>query len=258
MKKLHPCLSRSRLSRHSSAVAATIAIVTVCLVAGPAFPAGAASGLGGLWFIDEGSGQVVRDRSGNGNHGTLGATAAADANDPAWIPGAFRKTSALRFGGDDFVTIPDSPSLESARVTVGAIVRAGASPGAYRYVVSKGALNCEVASYGLYTGASGGLMFYISNGSSFTLSPDAGVGIWDGRWHLVAGTYDGVTVRLYVDGTQVGSGSPSTLVTRYDLPTDDRFFIGDYRGTCPSTLGFVGDIDAVAVLNDVVNWRPSS
>jgi hypothetical protein len=122
-------------------------------------------------------------------------------------------------------------------------------------VVSKGALQCEAASYGLYTGANGGLSFYISNGMSFTLSPDAGADVWDGRWHVVSGSFDGTTVRLHVDGEEVGSGSPSTVTTTYGLP-EDRFFIGDYRGFCGTPLGFVGDIDAVAVLQDVVNWRP--
>lgn len=245
---------RSRARR--TIIGGAVALIA-CLLAAPA-GAGAGARLGGLWLIDEGAGQVVRDRSGNGNHGTLGSASSADSNDPSWIPGAFRKTSALRFGGDDFVTVPDSPSLESARITVGAVVRASASPGSYRYIASKGAIQCLAASYGLYTGADGGLIFYISNGSSFTLSPNAGTTIWDGRWHIVAGTFDGATVRLYVDGSEVGTGSPSTLTTKYGLADDDRFYVGDYGGPCAVTLGFIGDIDAVGVLQDVVAWRPSA
>lgn len=244
----------TRTRRHAGLVGAAVGLLIAGLGAAPA----ASAGLGGLWLLDEGSGQVVHDKSGNANNGVLGSTASSDANDPSWIAGALRKTSALRFGGYQYVTVPDSPSLESARITVGAVVRAAASPGSYRYVASKGAFLCEVASYGLYTGPDGGLIFYISNGSSFTLSPDAGRRVWDGRWHVVAGTFDGAMVRLYVDGAEVGTGSPSTLVTQYGLPDDDRFFIGDYRGPCGSTLGFVGDIDAVGVLQDVVRWRPSS
>jgi hypothetical protein len=61
--------------------------------------------------MNEGSGQVVRDWSGHGNNGTLGDSAAVDSHDPSWIPGVFAG-SALRFGGDDYVSIPDSSSLE--------------------------------------------------------------------------------------------------------------------------------------------------
>lgn len=235
--------------------ASAIALATV--VALTAAPAGAIS-VGGLWLFDEGSGQVVKDRSGNANTGTLGSTPAADANDPVWIPGAWRKTSALRFGGDDFVAVADSPSLESARITVGAVVRATGSPGAYRYVASKGALACEVASYGLYTGVGGGLVFYVSDGTRYTTSPDAGQVLWDGRWHLVYGTFDGAMVRLFVDGAQVGAGSASTVTIRYGMPDTDTFFVGGYGGPCPTPLGFVGDVDAAGVLQDVVNWRPAS
>jgi hypothetical protein len=154
---------------------------------------------------------------------------------------------ALRFAGDDFVTVPDSSKLEPADVTLDAWVRSS-SPGAFRYVVSKGVIRCEAASYGLYTGAAGGLSFYISDGSQYTLSPDAGPGIWDGKWHHVAGTFgawDGARVRLYVDGKQVGTGTPSPVRLRYGLPDGDELHIGTYRGTCGGPYGFVGDIDAV-------------
>ena len=77
-----------------------------------------------------------------------------------------------------------------------------------RYLVAKG-IDPEAASYALYTGHSGGLFFFVYDGKQFVLSPDAGRGIWDGHWHHVAGTFDGASVRLYVDGTQVGLGTPT-------------------------------------------------
>jgi hypothetical protein len=38
----------------------------------------------GWWAFDEGSGQVVLDKSSNNNNGTLGATASASTDDPTW------------------------------------------------------------------------------------------------------------------------------------------------------------------------------
>jgi len=201
------------------------------------------------WPIDEGSGQLVRDISGRKNHGVLGSATTADANDPAWFTvssSRWYRRSALRFAGDDYVTVANSPTLEPTSISVGAIVRSTA-PGPYRYIASKGAIRCETASYGLYTGLNGGLAFYISNGIEFALSPDAGAAIWDGEWHAVGGTFDGSVVRLYVDGKQIGTGTPTSVALGYALPDNDRFYIGDYRGTCGDELGFIGDIDAVAI-----------
>ncbi len=38
----------------------------------------------GYWTFDEGSGQTAADSSGNGNDGTLGSSAGADAGEHAW------------------------------------------------------------------------------------------------------------------------------------------------------------------------------
>jgi hypothetical protein len=220
-----------------------------------AVPPANAAGLGGLWFFWQGSGQSVHDFSGNGLTATLGSTSSADANDPTWTPGAFYGLPALHFNGNDFLTVPDAPSLDSAAITVAAVVRAPTSPGPFRYVASKGAFQCLAGSYGLYTGQTGGLSFYVSNGTSdYTVSPDAGTGVWDGRWHLVVGTYNGSTVRLYVDGRQVGTGSASTITIGYGQQDSNQFAIGDYQGPCPTPMGFIGDMEGVAVLNSVTQW----
>jgi hypothetical protein len=244
--RMRPSHCRSRMLR-------TVVATTACTLGlSGADGAWAHGSLSGRWRLDEGAGQRVRDSSGNHNDGMLGSTPGADAADPSWFSVSGRhhsRRSALRFNGANYVTVPGSATLEPARLSVSAVVRASASPGPFRYVVSKGALQCVTASYGLYTGTGGGIVFYVSNGVSVSLSPDAGAQIWDGGWHRVRGTFDGGVVRLYVDGRQVGTGTPSDVVLAYGLPDNDRFYIGDYRGTCTGPLGFVGDIDAVRVGN---------
>ena len=175
-----------------------------------------------------------------------------DANDPTWVPGAFLGLPTLQFNGNNYLTVPDAPSLDTATITLAALVRAPSSPGAYRYIAAKGAIQCETASYGLFTGASGGLSFYVSNGpNSYTISADAGARIWNGQWHSVVGTFNGSTVNLYVDGKQIGTGSPSTVAIQYGGQDNNQFAIGDYLGACPSPMGFVGNIEGVAVLQAV-------
>ena len=206
--------------------------------------------------MNERSGQTIYDWSGNRNNGTLGSTAGPDDNDPTWIKGIFNVGSALRFDGNDFVTIPDSPSLRPARLTISAWFRGDSSPGPYKYLVAKGADGCEASSFALYTSSNGGLAFYVYDGHTWARSPVAGPTVWDGRWHNAAGTYDGSVLRLFVDGVQVGTGTPTNAAVAYDLSSTDAAS-GGFRGSC--SLYLVGDIDGVSVwdralpISDIAN-----
>lgn len=201
--------------------------------------AGAAVGLAGSWPLDEGSGSVVHDFSGHGNNGTISGAA-------QWTPG-FSGTALSFDGATARVRVPDGASLEpTTQVTVTAWLRASKPVGQFAYIVAKGAQRCDAASYGLYTGPNRGLSFYVSQegGDTFTRSPDAGSRVWDGRWHFVVGTYDGRSVRLYVDGVQVGSGAPLSGNIDYDFPDND-LYLGHYAGC--TGLDFRGAIDAPQV-----------
>jgi hypothetical protein len=92
------------------------------------------------------------------------------------------------------------------------------------------------------------MRFYVSDGQDYTLSPTASaVSLWDGAWHTVVGAYDGTSVSLWVDGAKVGE-TLADVTVGYGLPDSDDFFVGDYSGPCSQPLGFVGDIDGVAVI----------
>jgi hypothetical protein len=241
-------MNRFRRSLTSVAALATTSALAVALTAPPA--GAGTDDLAGLWLLNEGSGQVATDLSFSGNRGQLGASPTADPQDPEWVslPRLFLlKRAALRFSGAQTVRMPDAPSLEPDGVTVLARVRS-TGPGAFRYVMSKGAFQCDRASYGLYTGASGGLSFYVSDGTQVHLSEDAGAGVWDGAWHTVRGAFDGQELRLYVDGAQVGTSVAAPVSIAYGMPDGDDFQLGDYSGPCADPLGFVGDIDAAAVI----------
>jgi hypothetical protein len=196
------------------------------------------------WRFDEGAGQAAADTSGHGNDARLGASVASDSADPDWIAG-HDGGSALAFDGADYLSVPDGAGLEPARVAVDAWVRRAGSPGAFRYVVSKGSLGCERSAYGLYSGWSGGMAFYVSSSSSYFISPEVSAGtVWDGNWHHVIGVYDGDRVRLWIDGSSVGSGTAANIAIAYRQASND-VYIGIYRGSCD--LGFDGTIDDVKV-----------
>jgi hypothetical protein len=202
-------------------------------------------GLVGRYHLDGLVGSSTPDSSGNGlNAVRVGA--------PAAIPDG-RFGGAFRFGGSTAGFAGDFAPLRSATVTVAAWVRARRAPGPYRYVVSQGGSGCSYASYGLYTGDAPGLRFYVWNGAVM-LSPSSPGTVWDGAWHLVTGTYDGVAVRLYVDARQVGAGTPATGPIVYGLP-NNSFAIGNAAGNlgtprqCPEDHSFRGDIDEVRVFD---------
>jgi len=218
------------------AVLLLVAIVALAVTGS----ASAASPLAGWWPLYEGSGTTAHDTSGNHNNGILSGAA-------KWTQGYFG--SGLAFDGTSAkVDVPDTSSLEpNSTITVTAYVKSTGSPGNYKYIIAKGATSCIASSYALYTGANGGLEFYVSQngGLNYVLSPDAGTGVWNGQWHFVVGTDDGSAVHLYVDGKQIGTGTPVSGPIAYDLPNGNDLFFGHYDG-CPG-FDYSGSLDEPTV-----------
>jgi hypothetical protein len=222
-------------------------VIVLAAIGWCATPASASANVVAHWAFDEGSGQQAADSGPNGAHGRLGSSGAVDSADPAWTAG-HDGTAALSFAGAQYVAVADSAALEPAHVAVDAWVRRSGSPGRWRYVVSKGSLGCDRSAYGLYSGWAGGMAFYVSSVTHYTISPEAPASVvWDGAWHHVVGTYDGARVRLSVDGAQVGDGTPATVSIAYGVGSKG-VYLGTYRGSCE--LGFKGDIDDVRIWDD--------
>ena len=227
------------MGKEATATLAVLAILLCC-----AAPASASDVLA-HWSLDEGSGQHVSDTA-QASGGSLGASALTDSADPAWIAG-HDAGSALSFDGAQYVTVDDTRALEPGHVAVDAWVRGSGSPGLWRYVLSKGSVDCDHSAYGLYSGWAGGMSFYVSSTGQYTLSPEVPATlVWDGAWHHVVGSHDGTRVQLWVDGAHVGHGTPASLPIAYGVGSMG-VYLGTYRGSC--SLGFRGNIDDVRVWN---------
>ncbi len=193
----------------------------------------ASSGLVAAYSFNEGSGTTVNDASGNGNNGTIsGAT---------WTT-AGKYGSALVFNGrSSRVNINDSASLHlTSGMTLEAWVSASSVPSFWQDVIYK-----ENDIYFLEAGSgvtnhppAVGATFF-ANGDQFLAGTSA---LNANTWTHLAATYDGATLRLYVNGLQVASQGIGDSLTSSTQPLQiggDAAF-GQY---------FKGTIDEVRIYN---------
>ena len=103
------------------------------------------------------------DSSGNGLDATIVGTSVAGR-----FGNAFSFSAANANGA---VVAQPGAILAPQNVTLLAWIKRSGSPGAYKYVLAKGARQCAAASYALESGPSGGLVFYIDDGTQEHTSP---------------------------------------------------------------------------------------
>ena len=196
------------------------------------------------WWRGDGDAKDAQGTNPGTTHGTVNFVAGNSGQAFSFDPAAY-------------IEVAPSASLRPAKVTASAWVRSstpppGLPPLSSRFVLSQGAQLCDAASYSFTNGLTGNLKFFIFNGTTPAVSsPDAPAIIWDGNWHFVVGTYDGAFVRLYVDGTAVGTGTPSTIAINYALSDGQKFNSGAYGGTC--NLDSTGPIEDVRIFNRAIN-----
>jgi len=178
------------------------------------------------WPLDEGSGQYANDTSGNSNDGVL--KPAHPSNSPAWTYGV--SGPALEFdGNDDYVSIPDSPSLSpTTEITLDAWIKIdGFGPSTtlsnnIGTIISKGAVTLsKYPDFMLGVGNDAGprnsrprrVVAYLDSHhimSNQLMTTDT--------WYHVGVTYDGSEVNLYINGTLENTTSYSSPIIDSDKP----------------------------------------
>jgi len=242
-----------------SSISALLAVVALCLCGVAAAAVQAApkpSPLIAQWPLESatasGATESTADSSGNGLSLASAAGTMHFATDGGKFGGYLGQTSTTTMQ----VT---SPLLAPPQLTLLAWIKQKGYPGLLRYIAGRGndGPTCSGSSYALYTGYSAiaGLHFYVrqpdaaATGVVTDAPPDAAV--FDGNWHLVAGTFDGANVHLYVDGVEVGTPKPATGIGYGPPINDSAFYVDGYppQAACLGASDFPGQIDEVRVYN---------
>ncbi len=194
----------------------------------------AEDGLIGYWAFDEGTGKTAADVSGNGHNGEF-------AGAPKWVDGKFN--SALEFDGvDDHVKVKDNDSLDlTDKITLMAWFNPSDALTSRRMMVKNDSI-FVIFDFG----DSNSIDFLVKPDNLFAQSKTTDWKI--GEWYHFAGTFDGKTLRVYVNGVLEGevlNGKPIT-------PSNLDFWIGGDDFGRP-TDSFPGKIDEVRLYDKVLS-----
>ena len=192
-----------------------------------------------------GSGSVVTDESGNAHDGALEGDA---------IRGTGHTGGSVGMGAGPVVgsgvRIPRTAALEpTTALTLEAWVKYEGSGAQYRSVVCKDRTGTS-PSYQLWScyDAEGVPHFELTTtaGNVNVAAPTAA--LVGGAWHHVAGTWDGSTMRLYVDAVEVATGTLGGTII-YDTAQDLFLLNGDYW----TSEQHIGQIDDVRVYSHALS-----
>jgi PKD repeat protein len=212
-------------------------------------------GLVGYWNFDEGSGNILHDSSSYGNDGTI-------YGNPTWTTGI--SGNAINFDGiNDWVDCGNDASLSPlTAITLAAwykptISWSGGGPDP---IIDK-PINSndwnELYQYhlsvcgDLYPGPIAnhlGISLYIDIDGSYKLikSPENMVSF--NQWSFIVATYDGTTMKLYIDNELISSIPVSGTMTNYN----QNLRIAKYKGGSEEIF-LPGVIDEIRIYNRALN-----
>jgi len=161
------------------------------------------SGLVGYWKLDETSGTVAVDSSPGGNDGTFAT------GSPTWTT-AGQIAGALDFESSDGADRVDVGNfvISGSQLSLSAWVRPEEGSNEQRIIIKSNSNVDTQQFWGLAVDESNEPDFRIQAGGVWD-SVSYANGVTPGKWYHLAGTYDGTTMRLYVNGVEIASKAHS-------------------------------------------------
>lgn len=195
----------------------------------------------GRWDFEEGTGTTIYDKSGNGNALTWNGTTTNIWSNQGKIG------KAGQFNGtDNYAEVNPGSSFNTQTPTIEAwfnTTTASYAPIVHKHTRWYLLYIGQLAPSGCTAESAGQISFMVQNSGSTNRCAKSTATFNDGKWHHAVGTYDGATVKVYVDG--VLAGSTAAVVTLGG--TNNNFRIG--ADSTPTY--FPGKIDQVRVFNYV-------
>jgi prepilin-type N-terminal cleavage/methylation domain-containing protein len=157
--------------------------------------------LAGRWSFDEGSGTVVNDTSGWDNNGTLvnSPTWRCASVDPSYTPSGQGCSLEFGYGSNRRVEFANGSvkSLQSHTISLWG-KRQGAGANWPRFFLN-GTVNTSITLTESNSPGDGGILYRLFIGGAKDIQT-AEKPLMDGSWHHIAATYDGSSMKLYLDG----------------------------------------------------------
>jgi len=198
------------------------------------------------WKMDEGVGTSIIDTSGNSNTGTFGAGSSA----PTWAQGKIG--NGLSFNGtNQYISINDNTILKpTTTITVESWFNTSNKTLTGQRIVSK----TEASGYQLSLNetsvcGSTNLCFTLNFGGTYYTATYPVSNLSNNIWYHATGVYDGNTVKLFLNGLNVGTTSTISSSINQSTPP---LCIGSEPSTtvCNAQGGnFSGKIDHVKIYN---------
>ncbi len=199
----------------------------------------------GYWRLGEASGTVARDETG-GHAGTfvnnpILSQLGALVGDP--------NTSVTFNGTTQYVNVPYSAALNTATFSVEVWAKVTGGGGTYRGVMAS---RMFPNGWAVYAAADNTWQFWVNSGTGMLVVSGGPVTL--NSWTYLAGTFDGTTARLYVNGMLAGSGGS----TAYHPQTSNALTIGQsepgdgfyFPGSLDEAAEYGAALSAIQVQND--------
>lgn len=180
----------------------------------------------GLWNFTEGSGTILGDNSGNGHSGT--------ASSMGWGEGKFGPAGVFN-GTNSVVNLGNSNAFNASQITLEAWIYPQSARGGEQTILRKARSTSDSGLVYDFQIQEQRVYVRLNGNSGWTRSNTQ---LEDNRWYHVAATYDGSTIRVYVNGrldntasygVPLESGSGTSLYLGGDGRNNNKFFHGEIQ-----------------------------